>query len=123
MPPARPRDADRQFCPISDSLAVLQGKWTLHIVQALLGGPMGFNELARAVGGCNPATLAQRLETLESAGLLLKTVHSTMPPRTSYALTAAGAALQEVVEAIDRWGRRHLTRARPTRSARRPVRR
>ena len=87
---------------------MLQGKWTLHIVSSLLEGAKGFNELARAIGGCNPATLAERLDTLEQLGLLTKTVESTMPPRTSYELTRAGQALQEVVSSIDRWGQRYL---------------
>jgi DNA-binding HxlR family transcriptional regulator len=87
---------------------VLQEKWTLHIIRALLEGPRGFNELSRAVGGCNPATLTQRLEHLEALGIVQKTVHSMMPPRTSYALTESGQALQEVIEAIDRWVHRYL---------------
>jgi DNA-binding HxlR family transcriptional regulator len=98
----------KQFCPVYDAILVLQGKWTLHIVSALLHGARGFNDLARAIGGCNPATLAERLDTLEQLGLITKTVESTMPPRTSYALTRAGLALEDVVASIDRWGQRHL---------------
>jgi DNA-binding HxlR family transcriptional regulator len=96
------------FCPAHEAINILQEKWTLHIIRSLLDGPKGFNELSRAVGGCNPATLAQRVERLLGLGILEKTVHSTMPPRTSYALTEAGQALQEVVKAIDRWSRRYL---------------
>jgi DNA-binding HxlR family transcriptional regulator len=96
------------LCPVDDAIRVLQGKWTLHIVSALLHGARGFNDLARAIGGCNPATLAERLDTLERLGLLTKTVESTMPPRTSYALTRAGSGLEEVISSIDRWGQRHL---------------
>jgi DNA-binding HxlR family transcriptional regulator len=102
------RRQKEQFCPVYDAILVLQGKWTLHIVSALLHGARGFNDLARAIGGCNPATLAERLDTLEQLGLLTKTVESTMPPRTSYALTRAGLALEDVVASIDRWGQRHL---------------
>jgi len=39
----------------------------MHIVRALLDGPLGFNELGRAVGGCNPATLKVRLDHLEDS--------------------------------------------------------
>jgi DNA-binding HxlR family transcriptional regulator len=100
------------FCPVRAAIQLLQEKWTLHIVRALLeAGPLGFNELGRRVGGCNPATLAQRLDHLVAQGLVAKTVHSTMPPRTSYALTCAGVELQQVVEAIADWGRRHLAPA------------
>lgn len=108
--PGRARHSARgdEFCPVYDAIRVLQGKWTLHIVSALLEGAKGFNELARAIGGCNPATLAERLDTLEQLGILTKTVESNMPPRTSYALTRSGQALQDVVSSIDRWGQRHL---------------
>ena len=98
---------DSAFCPVYASIDLLQEKWTLHIIRALLEGPMGFNELGRVVGA-NPTTLASRLERLERLGLLERTVHSVMPPRTSYALSTGGVALQDVIEAIDRWGRAHL---------------
>jgi len=98
----------REYCPVHEAIQVLQEKWTLHIVRALLDGPKGFNELGRSVGGCNPATLKVRLDHLESIGVVRKTVHSHMPPRTTYELGEAGFDLQQVVEAIDSWGRRHL---------------
>lgn len=106
---------EHAFCPVHGAINVLQEKWTLHIIRSLLDGPKGFNELSRAVGGsggkaCNPATLSQRLESLEATGVLSKTIHSTMPPRTSYALTEAGQALQSVIASIDRWGRTYLNR-------------
>ena len=96
------------FCPIYASINLLQEKWTLHIVRSLLEGAKGFNELGRDIGGCNPTTLTQRLERLEASGIVEKTVQSTMPPRTRYTLTEAGLALQEVVDAVNRWGRQFL---------------
>ena len=105
--PRRPVESD-PFCPVHDAIEVLQGKWTMQIVHALIGGPMGFNELARAIGGCNPSTLAQRLDTLVRLDLLTRRVEASSPPRTLYSLTAAGAALQPVVGAIEQWGRQHL---------------
>lgn len=81
----------------------------MHIVRALLEGPLGFNELGRTVGGCNPATLKVRLDHLEDLGLLRRTVHSQMPPRTSYELAPAGVDLQRVIDAIDAWAREHLS--------------
>jgi DNA-binding HxlR family transcriptional regulator len=101
-------DPEFGYCPVHEAIQILQEKWTLHIVRALLSGPLGFNELGRAVGGCNPATLKARLDRLEGLGLVEKTVHSQMPPRTSYTLTAGGVDLSQVVGAIDRWARSHL---------------
>jgi DNA-binding HxlR family transcriptional regulator len=47
---------------------------------------------------------------LVSLGLVRKTVHSTMPPRTSYRLTRAGRALRGVIRAMDQWARRYLAK-------------
>ena len=87
---------------------LLQEKWVLMIVHSLLGGPVSFNELTRR-GSVNTTTLTQRLTLLEQAGLLVKTIHSTMPPRTSYALTDAGLALRPVLEAIEAWSGKYLS--------------
>ena len=97
-----------EFCPVHAAIQILQEKWVLHIIRALLQGPCGFNELSRQVGGCNPATLTQRLNRLETLGVVSKTVQSYMPPRTTYALTPAGVALQGVIGAIDAWATAHL---------------
>lgn len=96
------------FCPVYDAITLLQEKWTMHIVRSLLSGPLGFNELGRAVGGCNPATLKTRLDHLEELGLVQRTVVSYMPPRTSYELAPAGEELQRVIDAIDDWARKNL---------------
>jgi DNA-binding HxlR family transcriptional regulator len=101
-------NSEREYCPVHEAIQVLQEKWTMHIVRALLDGPLGFNELGRAVGGCNPATLKVRLDHLEELGIVTRTVHSQMPPRTSYELAPAGVDLQRVIDEIDGWGRKHL---------------
>jgi DNA-binding HxlR family transcriptional regulator len=104
---------DHDFCPIYQSINLLQEKWTLHIVRSLLESPKGFNELGRDIGGCNPTTLTQRLERLEAAGIVEKTVQSTMPPRTRYSLTEAGLALQQVIDAVNSWGKLFLPSRTP----------
>jgi DNA-binding HxlR family transcriptional regulator len=102
---------DNEFCPVHEAIQFLQEKWVLHIVRSLLEGPRGFNELSRSVGGCNPATLTQRLDRLVEIGVVNKEVQSLMPPRTQYQLTAAGKSLQRVINEIDAWATTYL---RPT---------
>jgi DNA-binding HxlR family transcriptional regulator len=94
-------------CPVTRALGMLQAKWTLHIVRALLDGPKGFNELARALGGCNPVTLSQRLDGLVAAGLVERRAERAGPRRACYRLTDAGRALEEVLAAIEAWARRY----------------
>ena len=105
------------FCPVYRAIGVLQEKWVLHIVRALLGSEKGFNELARAVGGCNSATLTQRLESLEDLGIIVKRTEDGggKLARSVYSLTPAGQELQTVSDAIDAWARAHLSESEPTR--------
>ena len=106
--PGQNPEGEQTFCPVYAAINLLQEKWTLHIIRSLLEGAKGFNELRREVGGCNPSTLSERLEMLVTHGILHKTVHSTMPPRTGYELTPAGVALQDVIAAINTWSKSHL---------------
>ncbi|WP_293912060.1 helix-turn-helix domain-containing protein [Deinococcus sp.] len=100
------------FCPVYRAIGVLQEKWVLHIVRSLLGSPKGFNELSRAIGGCNSATLTQRLEGLEGLGVISKATdqeaHGKLA-RSIYALTPAGRELQLVIDAISTWADVHLS--------------
>ena len=107
--------AEKGFCPVYRAIGVLQEKWVLHIVRALLDGEKGFNELARAVGGCNSATLTQRLEHLETLSVISKRTEDTHGKlaRSVYALTPVGRELQSVIDAIDTWGRAHLHEGQP----------
>jgi len=89
---------------------LLQEKWTMMIVFDLLDGPRSFSQLMRK-GSVNTTTLTQRLNMLEKAGLLVKTIHSTMPPRTSYELTDAGQELRPIFNAIQQWADQHLPEA------------
>ena len=87
---------------------LLQEKWVLMIVFSLRDGPLSFCDLMRR-GTINTTTLTQRLHLLEEAGLLTKTIHSAMPPRTSYALTEGGLALRPILDAIAKWSGLYLT--------------
>lgn len=87
---------------------LLQEKWVIMIVYSLMEGSISFNDLMRK-GNVNTTTLTQRLNLLEQRRILTKTIHSTMPPRTSYALTKAGLALKPVLEAIAQWSEDYLS--------------
>lgn len=98
---------EENFCPVHAALDLLQEKWNLHIIRALLERPHGFNDLSRAVGGVNAATLSVRLEKLEERGIISRTVESVMPPRTRYELTIAGRELHGVIDLVSAWVKRH----------------
>jgi DNA-binding HxlR family transcriptional regulator len=101
-------DCNQDFHKLHLAFMLLQEKWVLFIVHNLMKGPLGFNELGRTGMSVNSTTLSQRLSLLERAGLVSRTVHSTIPPRTSYELTEAGLALCEIFEPIQKWAEQYL---------------
>ena len=92
------------FCPANAALNLLNERWTLHIVRALLGQTKRFNEIARELG-LNPATLRERLRALEEEEVVTRTVLSTMPPHVEYTLTEKGQALNCIFESLAEWAR------------------
>ncbi len=107
IPDRRAAAAPVGRCPACEGIAVLQEKWVLRIVHALLEGPKGFNAIGREVGGCNPTTLTQRLGRLERLGIIVKEL-SDGNCRACYRLTPAGERLEDVIAAIHRWADAHL---------------
>jgi DNA-binding HxlR family transcriptional regulator len=97
---------------LENTLAVVGHKWTLLIVQDLIGGPRRFTEIERALGGANPKMVVARLRELEAAGLVSRTHYAEVPPRVEYALTDHGRALRPSIEALRRWGARRPAEAR-----------
>src|ERR1044071_3341261 len=66
-------ETDPAYCPAYATLNLLNKRWNLHIVRALLDGKKRFNELSRE-RGINPRTLSCRLRFLEEEGLVTRTV-------------------------------------------------
>jgi len=96
--------ASEVYCPANAALNLLNERWTLHIVRALLTETKRFNEIGREIG-INPATLRERLRELEEEEVVTRTVISQMPPHVEYALTEKGKALNCIFEALAEWGR------------------
>ena len=97
----RPCDAG---CPVRATADLVGYKWTTLIVRDLLSGKKRYSELQRSVSGISPRVLADRLKTLESAGLVEKRIFATVPPTTEYELTALGRELEAVIAAMAVFG-------------------
>ncbi|HJM75714.1 MAG TPA: helix-turn-helix domain-containing protein [Dehalococcoidia bacterium] len=99
---------DGAYCPVRATLALVGQKWVPHIVYHLMPCKRRFNELARAVGGCNSRTLRDRLADLEGVGVVSRNIVETMPPRVEYELTARGQELAQALSPLAGWGTRHM---------------
>ena len=89
---------------IARAVDLLGRRWALAIVWASAeAGAVRFNEFKQTLEGIPPRTLAARLVELEEAGVLVRHVYDTRPPRVEYQLTEAGLRLRFVVEALNVW--------------------
>lgn len=93
--------------PIRDALDVLNGKWKLPIIVALTFGEKRFGEIAKEVQGITDRMLSKELRDLELNGLVKRTVYETYPVKVTYTLTPHSQSLQEVIEALRKWGTLH----------------
>jgi DNA-binding HxlR family transcriptional regulator len=102
-------------CPVAQASTLIGDMWVILIVRDLLKRPRRFCELqdslitAETGRSINTRTLTQRLKTLESAGIVLRTEHlHEMPPKVEYALTKKGKALSEIMDKIKEYGKKYF---------------
>lgn len=99
-------DVFSRYCMSRGALQHITGRWGSLAVVALFvnDAPMRFGDLRRRIDGISDRMLSQTLVQLERDGLLVRTVHSTIPPHVDYELTPLGVRiagpLAELVERI-----------------------
>lgn len=81
-------------------------RWSLLLVEALLGGPRRWSDLSEEVTGIAPNVLSDRLRRLEHQGVVSAEPYSDRPLRLAYGLTAAGRELAGAVRLLTDWGSR-----------------
>jgi DNA-binding HxlR family transcriptional regulator len=92
-----------QFCPVALGAEVFAERWTPLILRELLAGSHRFSQLQRGLPGIPRALLAQRLVSLQRAGLIER--RPALAGRGwEYHLSPAGLSFEPVVEALGRWG-------------------
>lgn len=102
-----------QHCAVAKSLDVVGDRWTLLVVRELLDGPRRYGDLLSALAPIATDVLAGRLRDLEAAGLVAKRALPRPSSGATYELTDEGRALEDVIHAYARWGRRLIERRSP----------
>ena len=84
-----------RMCSSRDVFHHVTGRWGALVIVALSenGEPMRFSELRRQVDGVSDRMLSQTLAQLEREGVVVRTVHSSIPPHVDYQLTELGNKL------------------------------
>jgi DNA-binding HxlR family transcriptional regulator len=93
-------DVFEKSCPSRPALEHITGRWGTLVILGLRAGPTRFNELRRRVEGVSEKMLSQNLHALERDGFVARTVHSTIPPRVEYSLTALGKTTTDMLADI-----------------------
>lgn len=91
---------------VRDTLDVVGGKWKLVILAALRERKYRFKELSRVLG-ISPSILSKELQEMEMNKLITRTVYPTTPQTVEYELTPYSHTLNEVLEAMRKWGNLH----------------
>jgi DNA-binding HxlR family transcriptional regulator len=102
--PSRRRYDDA--CGTAHALDLIGERWALLVLRELLLGPKRFGDLRADLPGISANVLTQRLDGLESSGLL---VRRKLPPPASaqvYELTQWGYEVEPIVQTLGRWAAR-----------------
>ncbi|GII64906.1 HxlR family transcriptional regulator [Sphaerisporangium krabiense] len=113
-----PADVEPGVCAaFRDALDLVGSKWGIAIIVAAGGGPIRFAELHRAIPGISRRMLTLTLRTLERDGLLVRTVHPTVPPQVEYAATPLAEELFRSTRALSEWAENNHERIAAARAA------
>jgi DNA-binding HxlR family transcriptional regulator len=94
---------------------MVSGKYKIRILWDLKDGARRYGEIRKgllrgAAGSAEiaPRVLSRELKALADFGLIARRDHGTVPPKVDYRLTPRGRSFVPVIDAIRRWGHRHL---------------
>jgi len=102
----------RQMCAAASALDLVGERWTLLVVRELLDGPAHYRDLRNGVPGIPTDVLAERLRSLEHAGLISRHPDPDDGRRHLYKLTPTGHQLEPVLIALARFGFNQLSQQR-----------
>ena len=91
-------------CPVATTVSLIGSKWKLLIMRNLLARPWRFNELQRDLEGISQKVLTDSLRSMESDGIVTRTVYAEVPPRVEYALSELGESLRPIIKSMEVWG-------------------
>lgn len=75
---------------LKKTLAIICGKWRLHIIFQLGTEVRRYGELRRMIPDISEKVLIQELKALVALGMLEKKSYSEIPPRVEYGITTRG---------------------------------
>jgi DNA-binding HxlR family transcriptional regulator len=94
------------LCPATPLAKLIGRRYALGLLSLIANRrSVRFTELRSRLGDVSSSTVAARLNDLEAAGLITRTVYPETPPRVEYALTPRGQELCRILTDFLRRGR------------------
>ncbi|MGI6028886.1 MAG: winged helix-turn-helix transcriptional regulator [Candidatus Heteroscillospira sp.] len=94
-------------CPVATTVQMIGSKWKLLIMRNLLARPWRFNELQKSLEGISQKVLTDSLRSMESDGIIIRTVYPEVPPRVEYSLSELGESMRPIISAMEAWGKKY----------------
>ena len=91
-------------CPVATTVQLIGSKWKLLILRNLLVRPWRFNELQKNLEGISQRALTECLRSMETDGIIIRTVYPEVPPRVEYSLSELGETLRPILNSMQSWG-------------------
>ena len=106
--PEKPKPRRRSGCPVSISLEIFGDRWSLLIIRDLMvRGCRTYKEFQQAGEGIATNILADRLQSLQAAGIVTVEPAPSDRRQLHYRLTEKGIDLAPVLLELLLWGARH----------------
>jgi DNA-binding HxlR family transcriptional regulator len=97
-----------QYCGLARALEVVGEPWAMLVIRDLLVAPKGFAELHQGLPGIHISVLSARLEELEHAGVIRRSVPGLSTEPVVFELTEYGSELEDIAVRLSRWGAKTL---------------
>lgn len=95
-------------CPIRAVLDRVGDRWSMLVLFKLeANGTLRFSALNAQVPDISKRMLSTTLRRLEQDGLVVRTVHPSVPPRVDYALTDLGKSFLFPMHALLEWAKKN----------------
>ena len=92
---------------VDNALAVLHGKWKVHLLFFMARGVRRHGRLLACLPSVSKKVMTDTLRALERDGLVDRKIYAEVPVRVEYSLTPLGWTMTEPLIALSEWGEAH----------------
>ncbi len=94
----------RSPCPVACSLDIFGDRWTLLVIRDLVLGRSRFKDFTASPEGIPTNILSDRLERLQTHGIITQITPPDGSKHRAYQLTTKGESLRPILAAMRDWG-------------------